>query len=119
MSLAVRIVARSEPTKTLRANDLFTEARGMEYLARVKLGKIDGRCRNDLGQGRNRLAGALAFQLSRRFSVVINEEAALRARETGTSSAIIGVGHVLRVRPRSAPQQFSTCTLTIRLRAAR
>ena len=83
MSLAVRIVARSEPTKTLRANDLFTEARGMEYLARVKLGKIDGRCRNDLGQGRNRLAGALAFQLSRRFSVVVNEERCLRAWETG------------------------------------
>src|SRR5262249_33490272 len=71
MSLAVRIVARSEPIKTLQANNLFTEARGMDYLARVKLGKIDGRCRNHLGQGRNTHAAVTADLLCVRRGVAL------------------------------------------------
>ena len=71
MSLAVRIVARSEPIKTLQANNLFTEARGMDYLARVKLGKIDGRCRNHLGQGRNTHAAVTADLLCVRQGVAL------------------------------------------------
>ena len=48
------------------SGSLFTEARGMDYLARVKLGKLTGDGATTCGEVATvRLAAALAFHLSR------------------------------------------------------